>query len=96
MKVRLGLEAFVGGAGKLALNPGLNSFLSNAPQPSAPSLVLTEVFALDRTSASAPPAGQGSTAAWVSRRGAPSQRGGRWHLPTHCGALPPSAPSSFW
>lgn len=74
MKVRLGPEAFVGGAGKLALSPGLNSFLSNAPQPSAPSLVLTEVSALDRTSASVPPAGQGSTAAWVSS-GAPHPNG---------------------
>lgn len=74
MKVSLALEAVVGGgAGRGALggaagrgadpeSPGL----SYIPQPSAPSLALTEVCALDRTSASVPQAGEGSTATWVS------------------------------
>lgn len=76
--------------------------LSRAPQPSALSLVLMEVCAPDRTSASVPQAGQGSTATWVSRMAPPlpcrGNGGGCWDRdrPTHPGILPPSTPSSFW
>lgn len=66
-KVRLGLRLCGRHAGELALCPRLNSFFSNAPQPSAPSLVLMEVSALDQTSASVPQAGAGSTATLVSK-----------------------------
>lgn len=43
------------------------TLFSNVPQPFAPSLVLMEVSAPDQTSASAPQAGEGSIATWVSR-----------------------------
>lgn len=45
------------------------SLFSDIPQPSAPSLALMGVSAQGRTSANAPPAGEESTATWVSRMG---------------------------
>lgn len=77
--MRLGLRLRGRLAGELALCPSLNSFFSNAPQPSAPSLVLMEVSALDQTSASVPQAGVGSTAMLVSKTAPHWQRG--WDLP---------------
>lgn len=74
-------------AGELAPCLALTLF-SNVPQPSAPSLVLMAVSVLDQTGASAPQAGEGSTATWVSRVVLPApqwQGGGYWDPdhPTH-------------
>lgn len=55
----------------LALSPVLTLFPFKCTQPSAPNLVLMEVSALDRTSASVPQVGEGNTATWVSRQVAP-------------------------
>lgn len=54
------------------------TLFSNVPQPFAPSLVLMEVSAPDQTSASAPQAGEGSIATWVSRMVPPH------HTHRHC------------
>lgn len=65
-----GEEAGTSGCGRLAGSwpcVWVLTVFSNGPQPSAPSLVLMEVSALDQTGASVPQAGEESIATWVSR-----------------------------